>query len=118
MDDKTALKSSRAGMRLIAQTAVFNNGDTGRLQAYIQDNYSPDALAQQPPEARLQQFEHLQQQAGKLRVQQVMATSDYHVVVMLGGQHDAGDYFSEVKVEEEYPHKITAFTIRKMTAAG
>lgn len=106
--DKSALVNAAAGRRLIAYLTIYNSADFDRLRTFIEDNYTDEALAKDPVETRLAQHQAIYQQAGKLRVHQVVAADDYYVVVLLQAQN-GGYYINEFKVSEDYPHKIIKF---------
>ncbi len=114
MDDKTALKLSNAGMRLIAQTTILNSGDTNRLRDFIVNNYTPGALEEQAPDARVQAYQASFEQTGKLRVFQVLATDKHRVIVLMQAQADGAMYYTEIAVEEDFPHKIITYVQRAM----
>ncbi len=115
MNDKSALKTSSAGIRLIAQTTIYNSGDQQRLSEYIASNYAPMALEQQPLDARLQALQSDLDGIGRLRVRQVMATSDHYVIVLMENERGEGFTYVDLRVEEDYPHLITAFNQRPLS---
>ena len=106
MDDKTALKLSSAGMRLIAQTTLYNRADWHRLGEYIRDGYAPATLEAQPQAERIAGWQRTFEQAGRLKVKQVLATDKHQVIVALEAER-GGMYYAELKVEEDYPHRVT-----------
>ncbi len=103
------LTRSHAGMRLIAQTTLYNKGDLERLRAYIADYYQPAALEAQSATDRLLEFKLTYRVAGKLRVHQIVAADEHRAVVMLHGQKNNSLYLAEMAVEEAYPHKVTGY---------
>lgn len=114
MDDKTALKLSNAGMRLIAQTTILNSGDSRRLRDFIANNYTPKALEDLAVDERVESYQTAFTQTGKLRIFQVLATDKHRVVVIMEAQADDAMYYTEIAVEEDFPHKITAYIQRPM----
>ena len=116
MDDKTALKTSNAGMRLIAQQTLLNRGDTDRLRAFISESYSENALQSESVEVRLAALEKLRATYGKLKIMQVLATDKHHVVVLMQAQNSDNMVLHEMRVEEDYPHRITGFTHNPLEA--
>jgi hypothetical protein len=110
MDDKLALRLSQAGMRFIAQMTIYNSGAFDRLRTFIAESYHPDLLAQQPDEEWLALLRALYETLGKVRVRQVIGMGKHHVIVLLETQHGEGYFLSEIKVEEDYPHRITAYS--------
>jgi hypothetical protein len=106
VNDKATLRLSNAGMRLIAQQTLLNNGDAQRLRVFITDSYAPSVLETQPVESLLTDLQAL----GKLRVFQVLASDKHRVVVLMQAQQDEALYMVELAVEEDYPHKITAYS--------
>jgi hypothetical protein len=114
MDDKTALKWSNAGMRLIAQTTVLNSGDTARLRDFIANNYAPKALEDQTVDERVESVQATFAQTGKLKIFQVLATDKHRVIVIMQAQADDAMYYTEIAVEEDFPHKVTAYIQRVM----
>ena len=114
MDDKSALVTNSAGMRLIAQQTLLNRGDFDRLRAYIDDNYTASALEAESAEDRLTALQALMAQAGKLRVYQLLASDKYQVVVLMEPQQDDGFYIADITVEEEFPHRVSSYSIQRM----
>ncbi|MBE0688644.1 MAG: hypothetical protein IH587_00805 [Anaerolineae bacterium] len=109
MIDKAMLVQSHAGVRLIALATLYNKGDFERLGAYISEHFNEAALAVEAAELRLDDLRGQFEQAGKVRVRQLLAYDKYHVVVMHDTQ--AGVMVLEdLQVEEDYPHKISAHT--------
>ncbi len=113
MDDKTALKTSSAGMRLIAQTTLFNQGDFPRLKQYVSDNYHPAALEEISVSTWVAEMKAVYRLHGKLRVKQVLAT-DKHKVIAVMESEGGGHFMVEMTVEEEYPHKILGYQLQPM----
>jgi hypothetical protein len=109
VDDKTTLKRSNAGMRLIAQTTLYNQSDFERLRAYIADYYHSSAIEAQSEKDRLLELKMTYRVAGKLRVHQIVAADKHRVIVMLHAQNNNSLYLAEMSVEEDYPHKVTAY---------
>jgi hypothetical protein len=107
--DKVALRASQAGMRFIAQTHIYNQADVDRLRTFIEDSYHDDQLAQQSAEARLTAFRQMYADVGRVRVKQVMAAHEHHVIVIVETEKSDAMLYTEVKVEDDYPHKITYF---------
>ena len=98
-------------MRFIAQMTIYNSGDFERLRTFISESYHPDLLAERGVEERLAVFREQYATLGKVRVRQVIGTGKYHVIIMLEAQHAEGFFVSEMKVEEDYPHLITEYSI-------
>lgn len=109
MNDKTALKSSSAGMRFIAQITLQNGGDDARLREFFAASYSPSLLEQSPVDERVRGAADWREAAGKLRVFQVVATDKHRVIVLLQAQQGEALYYAEIAVEEDYPHRVTEF---------
>ena len=116
MDDKTALKISNAGMRLIAQQMLLNRGDPDRLRTFISESYTDAALESESAEERLAALQTAHFQTGKLKVMQVLATDKHHVVVLMQAQGDGAMVLNELRVEEDYPHRIIEFKHSPMEA--
>jgi hypothetical protein len=109
MDDKLALRISQAGMRFIAQMTIYNSGDFERLRQFISESYHPDLLASMSVEERVAEFRSWYQTLGKVRVKQVIGTGKHHVIVLVETQTGDGYFLNELKVEEDYPHRVIAF---------
>jgi hypothetical protein len=116
MDDKTALTTSSAGIRLIAQTTLFNSGNFPRLRQYITDNYHESVLAEIPASARLAEMKAVFRLAGKLRVEQLIAISKHQAVVAMAAQR-GGYYLAQITVEEDYPHRVTGYQVSVMNTS-
>jgi len=111
MDDKTALTTSNAGMRLIALTTILNKGDFTRLRQYIADHYQAGVLAETPVSMRLAEFKAVHRIAGKLRVEQVIAADKHQVIAAIESER-GGHFLARVTVEEDYPHKILDYHLQ------
>ena len=110
MGDAMRLAQSEAGRRLIGLLTIFNRGHERQMQNYIIDNYTDDALAAQPLTEILRQYQAMWEQVGKLKVLQLIAASEYRIVVLTQAQTDGSVYYNDLTVTEDYPHKIIAFT--------
>lgn len=110
MDNKFALKSNSAGIRLIAQMTIYNSGDFERLRRLVEDSYSDDLLGLRAADDWLAMFKDLHRRLGKLRVMQVLALDKYQVVVLMLAQNDSGFYIHDLKVDPEYPHKVIGYS--------
>lgn len=116
--DQHALRKSRAGMRFIAQMTLYNQlnaANAHRLHAFLRSSYDASLLDERDSEARLTDWQALYEQVGRVKVQQVLATSDHQVIVLLQTEHSADLWLNEVRVSEEYPHLITAHSLRPMS---
>lgn len=107
--DIVVLRASQAGMRFIAQTHIYNSGNWGRLQQFIADSYHEERLQEQPTESRLQVFKTTQERVGRMKVKQVLAANEHHVLVVTQTEQGEPFFLVEVQVEEDYPHKITFY---------
>ncbi len=96
-------------MRFIAQMTIYNSGDFERLRQYIEESYHPDLLAQESVEDRVAIFREQAETIGKVRITQVVATGKHHVIVVMETEREEGYLVNEMKVEEDYPHRITVF---------
>lgn len=115
MNDQRALVTSNAGMRLIAQTTLYNSGDMARLQAFIAENYTPASLEAESAVRRAQAWQGIREQIGRLRVRQVIGYDKLHVIVLMQAEHAPDTLFlNEVFVEEEYPHKIAVYVHQRI----
>jgi len=115
--DKMALRASQAGMRLIAQMHIYNQADDDRLLTFIRDSYTAALLDEQPADERLTLLKQWYDKIGKVRVKQVLATNEHHVIVVLETERDNHFYYTEMQVQDDYPHQITAFTITPLQVA-
>ncbi|QPC82478.1 hypothetical protein G4Y79_22785 [Phototrophicus methaneseepsis] len=113
--DVVTLRKSQAGMRFIAQMHIYNMADAERLRTFITESYHDDVLAQADADTQLAQMQAQYTAVGKVKVKQVLAANEYHVIVVMQAQKQPGMYFYvEVKVEEEYPHKIIGYMFQPM----
>lgn len=103
---------SNAGMRLIAQTAIFNKGDFARLGDYITENYADSALETVPARARLAELKAIYRMAGKLRIDRVVAIDKHQALVVLESQRGLF-YMVQLVVGEDYPHKVLVCTFNQ-----
>ena len=116
--DKVALRASQAGMRFIAQTHIYNSGNWERLEEFIRSSYQNEQLEEQPVESRLQVFKTTYEKIGRMKVKQVVAANEHHVIVITETEKMDGFFYIEVQVEEDYPHKITFYMHRPLQPVG
>jgi hypothetical protein len=114
--DKIALRKSQAGMRFIAQMHIYNGGDWGRLDAFIRDSYHSDMLEAQNAVERIQILMNVYDKLGRVKVKQVVGTSEHQALVVIEAEKTDSFYLVEMKVEEDYPHKVTYFSLQPMQA--
>lgn len=112
------LQANPAGIRLIAQTTLYNAGKFDRLHTFVQDSYLPDLLAAQPAADRLTAFERDYAESGKRRILQVIAHEEHHVIVLMLGQLDGDLYLIDIRVEPDFPHRIIEFSQRNVGSGG
>ncbi|MEZ4671194.1 MAG: hypothetical protein R3E39_25085 [Anaerolineae bacterium] len=74
---------SNAGMRLIAQTSLFNKGDFERLRTFITESYADIALEAISVKARLAELKAMYRMAGKMRIDRVVAVDKHTALVIL-----------------------------------
>lgn len=108
------LAGSNAGMRLIAQCGLLKRGDDARLAEFLRTGYTEAALQESPASARLAALQADQARHGPLQPRQVLALEKHHALVLMQAQVGEAFLLCEVKVEEDYPHRITAFSQRVM----
>jgi hypothetical protein len=117
--DKFALRASQAGMRFLAQTHIFNTRNWKRLQQYIADSYHDEQLEQQEITGRLQVFQTFYERVGRVKVKQVVGTHEQRVVVVIETEKGEPPFFLvDIVVEEDYPHKIIAYSHQPMQPAS
>lgn len=114
--DQAALTTSSAGMRLIAQLTLFNRGDFKRLRAFIAESYAPAALEAEILAARLAALRGHYASGGPLRVCQVIAADKHRVIVLTQTRRSGALFYTELAVEEDYPHRIVDFAHRPLAA--
>lgn len=112
--DKLALRKSQAGMRFIAQMHIYNGGDFGRLDTFLRDSYHADMLEAQNVPERIMILMAMHEKIGRLKVKQVAGTHEHQAVIIMEAEKTDKFYYVEMKVEEDYPHKITYFGLRPM----
>lgn len=117
MDDKHVLKTSAAGMRLIALMTIYNQWGDERLLRYIAESCHTDLLLAHAAETRAAQFNALREAMGKLQVQQVIGASKENVIVLLRAEF-GGEVLIDMRVEEDYPHAITDISVTPLTLSA
>lgn len=115
--DKLALRKSQAGMRFIAQMHIYNGGDFGRLDMFIRDSYHDDMLEAQSAVERNQILMAMHEKIGRVKVKQVVGTHEHQAIIVIEAEKTDKFYYVEMKVEEDYPHKITYFSLQPMQEA-
>lgn len=108
MDDKNTLLRAAVGRRFIAYLTLMNSGQLKRLRQYIAENYMPGALGEQSVGERVQWHKTFFAETGKLRVYQVLACDEHHLLALVYAQLNKTVYLNEFKVSPDYPHKILA----------
>jgi len=116
--DKLALQTSQAGMRLMAQLHLYNQNAQDRLAQFVAESYTDALIAQQDVDSRLAEFNQRYEELGRLKIKQVLATSKHHVIVALSAENDERYFYSELKVEDDYPHKVTFMLFAPLQEAG
>ncbi len=108
------LGGSNAGMRLIAQCGLLKRGDEVRLMDFVSTGYTEAALQESPAPVRLAALQADQARYGSLKPMQVLALEKHHALVLMQAQCSDSFVLCEMQVEEDYPHRITAFSQRVM----
>ena len=108
------LAGSNAGMRLIAQCGLLKRGDDARLREFMRTGYTEAALQCCAADERLAALQADQARYGPLKPRQVLALEKHHALVLMQAQVSEVFLLCELKVEEDYPHRITAFSQRVM----
>ena len=108
------LAGSNAGMRLIAQCGLLKRGDDARLREFLRTGYTEAALQCCAVDERLAALQADQARYGPLQPRQVLALEKHHALVLMQAQGNGAYLLCEMRVEEDYPHRITAFSQRVM----
>ncbi len=108
------LAGSNAGMRLVAQCGLLKRGDEARLQDFMRSGYTEAALQESPATERLAALQADQARYGPLKPMQVLALEKHHALVLMQAGVGVAFLLCELRVEEDYPHRITAFSQRLM----
>lgn len=111
---KALLAGTAVGRRLIALLTIWNSGAADRLSTYIAENYTTEALAKYPLAQRLEWHLALREQTGRVRVEQIMASEDHAVILVLKAEQGGVFYYCDMRVTDEYPHKIRVFNLRQL----
>jgi hypothetical protein len=101
------LARSHAGIRLIAMASIYNQGDFDRLKIYVCEHFNSLALQTESADSRVDDLLAQYRAVGRVRVRQVVAYDEHHVVVMLDSEQ-GHLLLEDLEVEADYPHKITA----------
>ena len=109
MESKAALMKTPAGRRVIALLTIMGSGDVKRLRTYIRENFTGQALAEQPLTERMRWHREMLARTGKLKVQQVVVSEEHHVVFIAQAQADEALYLAEMRIEADYPHKVIEY---------
>jgi hypothetical protein len=112
--DKLALRASSAGMRLIAQMHIYNQHGADRLHQFISESYHAQLLSEKSAAQRLEDFQALFSQIGKMKVKQVLAANKENAITVMESEKGSTFYYVELKVEEEYPHQIIHYLFAPM----
>lgn len=107
--DRSTIKMTPAGRRYVGFLAIFNNGNSDRLKAYIQDNFAPESLAQVSVDALMEQFARIYRETGGMVVQEVTPDGDHKITLHLKAREHDSYYHDEMTVSEDFPHKILTY---------
>jgi hypothetical protein len=110
---QSGLVNSNAGMRVIAQTTLYNKADFARLRQYIEQNYDDEMLAEVGAGARLAEFKASFRLTGRLKIEQVIGVDKHRALVAVSAEH-GGMYAMQMIVAEPYPHKILAYVLQPL----
>lgn len=108
------LAGSNAGMRLIAQCGLLKRGDDERLREFMRAGYTEAALQCCAADERLAALQADRARHGPLQPRQVLALEKHHALVLMQATCSGAYLLCELKVEEDYPHRITEFSQRVM----
>ena len=108
------LAGSNAGMRLVAQCGLLKRGDGARLRDFMRSGYTEAALRDCAADERLAALQADQALHGPLKPMQVLALEKHRALLLMQAQGSGTFLLCEMRVEEDYPHRITAFSQRVM----
>jgi NADH pyrophosphatase NudC (nudix superfamily) len=110
---QSTLAASNAGMRVIAQTTLYNKGDFARLRQFIEQNYDEAMLAEVGAGVRLAEFKASFRLAGRLKIEQVIGVDKHRALIAVSAER-GGMYALQMIVAEPYPHKILAYILQPL----
>ncbi len=108
---KHLLGATAAGRRYIAYLTILNSGSGERLRQFIAESFTEAALARHDSAERLDWHAAQAEETGRLRVEQVLASEEYALIVMLQAEQGGVFYYSDLRVEDDYPHRIRVFNL-------
>jgi hypothetical protein len=82
------------------------------MKTFIEDGYHEDLLNKESVAERIENFQKLSETIGKMRVQEVISTTLYRLVLILEAE-DGKLYYNRLKVEEDYPHRVLQYVHRE-----
>lgn len=108
MDAKLTLMNTKAGRRFAGFMKAYNTGDPDIIYDFVKHYTTDEALTAQPVKTWAKQLMTIHRHIGPMKVEQVVASDEYRVVVLMGAQA-GGLYTTEIAVSEDYPHKVAEF---------
>ncbi|GEM_PF-2038411 len=108
-ENSQTLKVNPVGRRYMGYLAIFNSGDPERIRAYIAENYTEEALAENSVDDLLAWHMHLFELTGGLRIHNVYLSQDHFVVVIVRDKLTDAMHMDKMKVSDEFPHKIIEY---------
>lgn len=105
----TAFAQAPGEHRVLAYFRAFNTGDAAQVEAFVQANFTPQALQRRTTDERRAMFDQIRGAHGKLEVVGVRTTND-GLQLDVRDEHDQMLQF-RFTIEPAEPHRIAGFGI-------
>lgn len=102
--DAELYPSSRIGQRAKEFIQAFNSGESGQIEAYLNEHMSPETFETQPLNQLVDAFSAIHQQVGELMVAEVQETGEFEVVIKAESRQANTWLDIAFSIQEEIPH--------------
>jgi len=110
---KVKFPDTNAGRRAEAYFKAFNTLKDEEMQAYLEANLAPEAIAQRPIEQRVQAMQRLRTEAGMLEPQKILDARDGAITIVAKGSK--GTWFQlNLRFEEDAPNRFLGASIEML----
>ncbi len=101
---------TKVGRRFAGFLKTFNTGNPDAIERFIAEYSTDEALEANSLAEWRTELKRVHDATGGLRVQQVLATDEYRMVVLMEARTNGMLYLTEMAISEGYPHKIAEFS--------
>jgi CubicO group peptidase (beta-lactamase class C family) len=108
--DAPQLPTTTAGQRVAVYLKAFNLGDEAQMREFFAHNVAPIALEQRPVAARLEVFQEMHGEFGRLELKRVLPSDESQVTILVSTQK-SGWLEIGFEFEAKPPHKMLSLRV-------